>query len=106
MNFRFMRSILFFDLPMLTKSDLKEYRNFVKNIKLLGFYMLQKSVYVKMHIGPKESQSIIEKVKEKLSKDGNVCVLTITEKQFASISILLGENYTNIINSDERLIIL
>ena len=45
-----MRLLLFFDLPMTTSSELKTYRNFVKNIKKEGFYMLQKSVYVKMVI--------------------------------------------------------
>ena len=45
-----MRSILFFDLPSVSKKDKKEYRDFIKLLKTLGFYSLQESVFCKMNI--------------------------------------------------------
>lgn len=100
-----MRLILFFDLPVESSKQRKEYRQFVKKIKSLGFYMLQKSVYVKMGIDNQSILSSINKVKPCLPKEGNIFILSITEKQFASIEILLGdERITNIVDTDERIV--
>lgn len=99
-----MRLILFFDLPVEKATQRREYRKFVKNIKKSGFYMLQKSVYVKISIDMQNAQSILNKIRSLLPKEGNISILTITEKQFSKIEYLLGENYTDIINSDERVI--
>ena len=41
MGYRYMRIIIFFDLPTTTSADLREYRNFRKEIIKLGFMMLQ-----------------------------------------------------------------
>ena len=99
-----MRLMLFFDLPVEKSKQRSEYRRFVKKIKSVGFYMLQESVYVKMGIDSQVIESTISKIKPSLPSEGNVFVLSITEKQFTSIDILLGENVTEVINSDERLI--
>lgn len=101
-----MRLLLFFDLPVTTSKERKSYRLFVKNIKKSGFYMLQESVYVKMAINQQLADSIVSKVKTFLPLEGNVMILTITEKQFSSIEILLGNNKTDVVNSDERVLIL
>lgn len=104
MSYRFMRAILFFDLPVEKVSQQKAYRKFVKNIKKLGFYMLQKSVYVKMGIDIQAVKSTIDKVKKMCPNGGEISVLTITEKQFASIELLLGEGMSDVINNDERIV--
>ena len=98
-----MRSILFFDLPVEKVSQQREYRKFVKNIKKMGFYMFQKSVYVKMGIDVQAIKSTIDKIKKICPKEGQISVLTITEKQFANIELLLGDNKTDVINNDERI---
>lgn len=99
-----MRAILFFDLPVEKVSQQRAYRHFVKDIKKLGFYMLQKSVYVKMGIDIQAIDSVIEKIKRIIPEEGDISILTITEKQFASIELLLGEGKTDVINSDERVV--
>ncbi len=99
-----MRLILFFDLPVEKSSQQKEYRKFVKNIKKIGFYMLQKSVYIKMSIDMQAIESTINKVKGFVPKEGDISILTITEKQFANIEFILGNNSTDVINGDERII--
>jgi len=104
MNYRFMRIILFFDLPSVTDLDKKEYRHFVKHIKQLGFYMLQESVYIKLAMNSFVGESIEKDVKSHLPKVGIVSILTVTEKQFQSMKTLIGKNPTTVIDSDERLV--
>ena len=101
-----MRMILFFDLPTLSLKHQKDYRVFLKNIKKNGFYMLQESVYVKMALNQQVVDSTMTKIKEFTPNEGNILVLTITEKQFSTIKILIGENKTDVITSDERVLIL
>jgi len=99
-----MRLVLFFDLPVETSVNRRDYRKFVKEIKKLGFYMLQESVYVKLGVDSRASDSALEKVKKFLPNEGNIAVLTITEKQFADIKILLGDFKKDVVDSDERII--
>lgn len=99
-----MRTILFFDLPSVTKTELKEYRKFVKFIKSKGFVMLQESVYTKLSLNETVVNATIRDIKAKLPRDGVVSVLTITEKQFASIQHLIGEVNMDVIVSDEKVI--
>ena len=101
-----MRMMLFFDLPTLTSKNQREYRTFLKNLKKNGFYMLQESVYVKMALNQQVVDSTIIKIKEFTPETGNIILLTITEKQFSSIKILIGENKTNVITSDERVLVI
>lgn len=101
---RFMRTILFFDLPSITKTELREYRRFVKFIKSKGFVMMQESVYTKLSLNETVVNSLIKEVKSKLPKDGVVSVLTITEKQFASIEHLIGEVNVDVVVSEEKII--
>lgn len=104
MSFRFMRLMLFFDLPTEKSFQRKKYSAFLKNIKKLGFYMLQKSVYLKLCMDSRMSESIIEQVKNYSPEEGSIAILTITEKQFSEIRFILGETKTEILNDNERLV--
>lgn len=99
-----MRIILFFDLPAVTKKDHREYTRFIKQIKKLGFIMMQESVYTKLALNPSVSNSAINDIKKNLPPEGVVSVLTITENQFASIDHLIGEIKTDIISNEEEVI--
>ena len=50
MNYKFMRLIVFFDLPMQTDREKKEYARFHKYLVRNGFIMMQKSVYSRLVI--------------------------------------------------------
>ncbi|MGM9969483.1 MAG: CRISPR-associated endonuclease Cas2 [Anaeroplasma sp.] len=101
-----MRLLLFFDLPSVSKEEKRTYSKFVKQIKCNGFYMLQESVYAKMALNKQVLESTIEKVNKFLPPNGYVIVLPITEKQFNNMTIMLGENKSNVVSSNERIIIL
>ncbi len=106
MNYRYMRTIIFFDLPSVTTKDRRNYRNFVKSLRLFGFYRIQESVFVKMSLNQQASELIINKIRNSLPLEGVIMALTVTEKQFNSMIVLLGESKTDVIDSDERMIVL
>ncbi len=101
-----MRTILFFDLPSVTKKDHREYTKFVKLLKQKGFAMLQESVYTKLSINESVVDATMRDLKRALPPDGTISCLTITEKQFASIDVLLGEMQTDVVLSSDKTIIL
>ena len=64
MNNKFMRIMVFFDLPMETSRDRKEYTIFHKFLIKSGFIMMQKSVYSKLVINNVTSQAVKNKIYE------------------------------------------
>lgn len=103
---RFMRMILFFDLPSVSKAEHREYTRFIKMIKSNGFCMLQESVYTKLALNESVVISTMKNIKKKLPKNGIISVLTITEKQFSSIEHILGTVSTDVVMGEEKVIIL
>ena len=101
-----MRVVVFFDLPTETPEDRREYRRFRRTLIKNGFLMMQESVYCRMLINPGAGQSVIDIVRNNKPKKGLVQVLTVTEKQFNGIEYMVGESQSEIIQTDERLIIL
>ena len=101
-----MRTILFFDLPSVTKNDHREYTKFVKFIKKKGFAMLQESVYTKLSINENVVDVTLRELKKVLPPDGSISCLTVTEKQFAAIEVLLGELVTDVIMNEDKVVVL
>lgn len=101
-----MRIIVFFDLPVETASDRRQYRQFRSMLMKNGFLMLQESVYCRMVLNMSAQGSIIGILEKNKPSSGLVQILTVTEKQFANMKYLIGEYKTGVIDSDERLVIL
>lgn len=106
MSYRFMRTLVFFDLPTETTEDKRNYRKFRKILLKNGFIMLQESVYTRMLITPSAERSVINLLKKNRPPEGLVQVLTITEKQYSTMEYITGEFHSDIVESDERLVIL
>lgn len=104
MNYKFMRLIVFFDLPMQTDKDRREYAVFHKYLVRNGFIMMQKSVYSKLVINNVTSFAVKQRIKNNLPADGVVELLEITENQFARIEYLVGEEQQLTIDSPDRII--
>jgi len=102
MNYRYMRTIVLFDLPMETKPEQKQYRKFIKFLKKSGFIMFQKSVYTKLHINNSTLDNQKRLINKNLPSNGIVSILNITEKQFQTIEHLIGQRSSNIIDDDSR----
>lgn len=101
-----MRILVFFDLPTLTAEDRRNYRNFRKGLMKNGFYMLQESVYCRMVVNQSAERNIREAVKRIKPPDGFVMMLSVTERQFSRADYVVGTSKSNVIDSDERIIIL
>lgn len=101
-----MRMIVFFDLPTKTAVDLKEYRKFRKVLITNGFVMMQESVYTKVLLNQSVKNSVLEMLKKNKPPQGLVQALTVAEKQFAGTVNIVGRSVSNVVDSDERLIIL
>lgn len=106
MSYRYMRVLVFFDLPTESPEDKKEYRNFRKFLMKKGFFMMQESVYCKLALNTNVANAITALVRENKPREGLVQLLTVTEKQFAKMEFICGERKSAVVDSDERLIIL
>lgn len=101
-----MRVIVFFDLPVTTKPELREYRRFRNALVKSGFVMMQESVYSKIALNASNTEAIKSAVIKEKPADGLVQMLIITEKQYNSIEYVVGESSSEVLTSDERLVIL
>lgn len=106
MKYRFMRVIVFFDLPTETGDDKKQYRKFRKFLIQKGFLMMQESVYCKLALNTTVADSIVQAVKANKPETGLVQLLVITEKQFSRMEFIVGTSQNDILDSDERIVIL
>ncbi len=106
MSYRFMRVIVFFDLPVVTTDDMREYRKFRKYLIKNGFIMVQESVYVKLTANSNTADAVSDNLRKNKPPNGLVQVLKVTEKQYNRMECIVGECKSDIIDTDERLIIL
>ncbi len=102
-----MRIILFFDLPTKTKKERKIYSKFRKSLIKRGYLMIQFSVYTKIfgnYEAAVQEKNIIRRI---VPKKGNIRVMTITEKQYSRIEIIVGgkSNQEKIITEEKFIII-
>lgn len=106
MSDRFMRVIVFFDLPVGTAAERRAYSQFRKFLIKDGFLMMQESVYSKLALNPTVANSIMAAVRARKPAKGLIQMLVITEKQFSRMEYVLGEYRQQTIETDERLVIL
>lgn len=106
MSYRYMRTLCFFDLPVLTVQDKREYRKFRKYLIKSGFLQEQESVYSKLVKNISAADAIIENVRKNKPPTGLVQILKVTEKQYENMDFIVGQRITNVLDSDERLVIL
>ena len=105
-GFRFMRIIVFFDLPVETNEDRINYRKFRKALIKNGFIMMQESVYSKLMTSPSVENSVYNLIEKNKPPYGLVQSLVITERQFNNMKYIVGHRTDDIIDSEERLIVL
>ena len=99
MIYEFMRLILFFDLPVVSKADRKVYASFRKYLISNGYLMMQ---YCKLFANREAAVKHMNILQRNVPKKGQIRVLLVTEKQYAKIEIIVGgrSNQETIVNSD------
>lgn len=106
MSYRFMRVIVMFDLPSTSLEEMREYRKFRGYLIKTGFMMAQESIYSKLALNSTTANSLAENLRKNKPKWGLVQLLVITEKQYNSMEFLIGQKHSELIDSDERLVVL
>lgn len=87
---KFMRMIVFFDLPVVTAKERKAAAKFRNFLLKDGYHMVQFSVYSRICNGMDAVEKHQTRLNFNLPEKGAVRLLTITEKQYESIQVLLG----------------
>jgi CRISPR-associated protein Cas2 len=83
--------VAMFDLPVDTKAARRAYTQFRKALLKDGFARMQFSVYIR-HCASEENADVhAQRVQQALPDDGEVRVLTITDKQFERMRVFWGK---------------
>lgn len=103
---RFMRIIVFFDLPTLTKEERKAASRFRNCLLKDGYHMLQLSVYARLCKGQDTVDKYEKRLKTYLPRQGSVRLMIVTEKQYASMKILISSMKKQEKVASEQLVLL
>lgn len=100
MSNRFMRLLVFFDLPMVTNEEKRVYRKFSKYLTSEGYIRVQYSLYSKLCINADSAKTYSKRLRQNCPVEGDIRYLIITEKQYQGIVDLsnkhsLQEKMTN-----------
>ncbi|MEX2784626.1 CRISPR-associated endonuclease Cas2 [Streptococcus sp. H49] len=90
MRYAAMRLLCLFDLPMETAQEKRVYRNFRKELIANGFEMLQFSVYYRTCPNRSFAKKFYKRLEEASLPAGNVRLLSVTEKQFSEMVLVVG----------------
>jgi CRISPR-associated protein Cas2 len=85
-----MRLLVLFDLPTVTRAARRAYTVFRRFLLNDGYDMIQFSVYGRILNGNDAEQKHLKRLVDNLPPEGSVRCLTVTEKQFASMRLLVG----------------
>lgn len=67
---------------------------------------MQESVYTKIVQNPPAARAVISYIRSVSPKEGLIQVLVITEKQYAGMELIIGYVQKEIIDTNEKLVIL
>lgn len=94
MDYKLMRVICMFDLPVDTEEERRNYRNFRRDLMKEGFIMIQYSVYARVCPSREYAHRLEKRVEKFVPPEGNVRLLSVTEKQYSDMKLLVGSRTT------------
>lgn len=83
--------VVMFDLPVDTKAARREYAQFRKKLLRDGFARMQFSVYMRHCASEENAEVHFRRVDAAIPPDGEVRIITITDKQFERMQIYWGK---------------
>lgn len=101
-----MRVIVMFDLPTETSMERRHYRRFRKYLIDDGFVMMQESIYTKICLNMHAVKQVELNIEKNKPPKGLVQIMSVTERQFASMKLVVGELDETYIQDDARLVVL
>lgn len=99
---RYMWLMVFFDLPVSTKTERREASRFRQNLIKDGFMMMQFSVYARICNGQEQAETHLRRLRGNLPCSGSVRALQVTQLQFGRMKILLGEKKSQMDTVEDR----
>ena len=90
MIYDFVRLLLFFDLPMNTKTEKRVYAKFRKYLIQQGYLMIQYSVYCKIFANRDAAIHHISLLRRNIPSQGQIRIMLVTEKQYSKMEIIVG----------------
>ena len=87
---RYMRILVLFDLPVVTRAERRAYTIFRRFLINDGYDMIQFSIYGRILNGNDAGKKHMKRLVDNLPPAGSVRCLSVTEKQFASMKLLVG----------------
>lgn len=90
MKYKIMRMLCMFDLPVDTEKEKRAYRIFRKNLIKEGFVMIQFSIYVRTCPSREYAHRLEKRIRRIAPDKGNVRLLTVTEKQYDDMVMIVG----------------
>ncbi len=87
---KFMRILVFFDLPVKTKTQRRNATQFRNFLLKDGFFMIQFSVYARICNGMDDVEKHKQRIKNNKPDNGSVRMLVITEKQYEKMELIIG----------------
>lgn len=85
-----MRMMVLFDLPTVTKTEKRAYTLFRRFLLNDGYDMIQYSIYGRILNGSDAEEKHMKRLVVNLPPEGSIRVLTVTEKQYAGMKLLVG----------------
>lgn len=85
-----MRILVFFDLPVKTKTQRRNATQFRNFLLKDGFFMIQFSVYARICNGMDDVEKHKQRIKNNKPDNGSVRMLVITEKQYEKMELIIG----------------
>ena len=91
MKYSVMKIVCMFDLPIDTEKERRAYRTFRKHLLEEGFLMIQYSVYVRTCPTREYANRLQTRMRSYVPENGNIRLLTVTEKQYDEMILLVGK---------------
>ncbi|MEW5946146.1 MAG: CRISPR-associated endonuclease Cas2 [bacterium] len=94
-----------FDLPVDSKESRRSYTLFRKRLLNQGFTMLQYSVYARYCASEDAASTYRNRIKARLPPDGQVRVMSVTDRQFGKMEVFLGKTRVKSEKKPEQLML-
>lgn len=85
-----MRLIVYFDLPVSSKEDKRQYARFRKFLLEDGYMMEQFSIYSRLVLSRDAVDAFVDRLKANLPRRGLVTAMLLSERQYASRYLLMN----------------
>lgn len=95
-----------FDLPVVESEERLDYTRFRKRLLGEGFTMLQYSIYARYYPSEEASAAERQRVRAMLPKKGQVRLLSVTDRQFGKMEVLVERKRERVEKKPDQMVLL